>query len=279
MNQLLSKTLPGSQVTSYLYDQVGNLTGVTDPDSVLTMTYDQASRLLNVTTAGSPNQPTVSLGYAYDQTGNRLTLADGIKTTSYHYDPLNRLTGLGDGVTLPPPTANLVAWWKGDGTAADAQGTNSGTLQNGVSFAAGLAGQAFQFDGVDDAIGFTSTVGRFGFQATVDLWIKTTTSTRRETIMSDRLTCTVTSPANAASWELQLQPNGTASFAVAGPDAGAGTTFVSGGVATTQRVNDGQWHRLGVVRNGTEMRLYRDGQLEGFWNFINGPPVLTSLPA
>jgi len=278
VNQLLSKTLPGSQVTSYLYDLAGNVTSVADPDSVLTMSYDLANRLLNVTTAGSPNQPTVSLGYAYDQTGNRLTMADGIKTTSYHYDPLNRLTGLGDGVTLPPPTANLVAWWKGDGTAADAQGTNPGTLQNGVSFAAGLAGQAFQFDGVDDAIGFTSTVGRLGFQATVDLWIKTT-STRRETIMSDRLTCTVTSPANAASWELQLQPNGTASFAVAGPDAGAGTTFVSGGVATTQRVNDGQWHRLGVVRNGTEMRLYRDGQLEGFWNFINGPPVLTSLPA
>ncbi|MFZ1675344.1 MAG: hypothetical protein WAT82_18425, partial [Nitrospira sp.] len=112
-------------------------------------------------------------------------------------------------------------------------------MRNGVAFAAGLAGQAFQFDGVDDEIGFTSTVGRFGFQATVDLWIKTT-STRRETIMSDRLTCTVTSPANAASWELQLQPNGTASVAVAGPDAGAGTTFVSGGVATTQRVNDGQ---------------------------------------
>ena len=87
------------------------------------------------------------------------------------------------------------------------------------------------------------------------------------------------SPANSASWELQLQPNGTARFAVAGPDAGAGTTFVSGGVATTQRVNDGQWHRLGVVRNGTELRLYRDGQLEGFWNFLNGPPLLTSLPA
>jgi hypothetical protein len=80
------------------------------------------------------------------------------------------------------------------------------------------------------------------FKRPVDLWIKTT-STRRETIMSDRLTCTVTSPANAASWELQVQPNGTASFAVAGPDAGAGTTFVSAGVATTQRINDGQWHR------------------------------------
>ncbi|MBK9112502.1 MAG: hypothetical protein IPM88_12705 [Nitrospira sp.] len=119
-------------------------------------------------------------------------------------------------------------------------------MRNGGGVRGRLGGPSLQFDGVDDEIGFTSTVGRFGFQATVDLWIKTT-STRRETIMSDRLTCTVTSPANAASWELQLQPNGTASVAVAGPDAGAGTTLVSVSVATTQRVNDGQWHRLGEL--------------------------------
>ncbi len=36
-----------------------------------------------------------------------------------------------------------------------------------MSFAAGFAGQAFQFDGVDDEIGFTSAVGHFGYQAIV----------------------------------------------------------------------------------------------------------------
>ncbi len=190
---------------------------------------------------------------------------------------LNRLTGLGNGVTLPPPATNRVAWWKGEGTGADEQGPNPGTLRNGVSFAAGFAGQAFQFDGVDDEIGFTSTVGRFGFQATVEFWVKTT-STRRETIMSDRLTCTVTSPANAASWELQVQPNGTASFGVAGPDAGAETTLVSAGVATTHPINDGQWHRIAAVRNGTEQRLYLDGQLEGFWNYVQRPAAAHRTP-
>ncbi|HAN91571.1 MAG: hypothetical protein IPO99_00385 [Nitrospira sp.] len=34
--------MPGRQVTSYLYDLSGNVTTVTDPDSVLTMTYDLA---------------------------------------------------------------------------------------------------------------------------------------------------------------------------------------------------------------------------------------------
>ena len=99
-----------------LYDQVGNLTRVTDPDSVLAMTYDQANRLLSVNTAGSPDQPAVTLGYAYDQTGNRLLLAKAAKTTSYHYAGLNRLTGLGNGLTLPLPTTNREDWRKGEGS-------------------------------------------------------------------------------------------------------------------------------------------------------------------
>ncbi|MFO0731410.1 MAG: RHS repeat-associated core domain-containing protein [Nitrospiraceae bacterium] len=94
VNQLLSKTLPGSLVTSYTYDSVGNVTTVTDPDSVLAMTYDQATRLLTTSTAGSSNQPAVTLTYTYDVNGNRLTLNDGTAAQSYGYDVLNRLSSL-----------------------------------------------------------------------------------------------------------------------------------------------------------------------------------------
>jgi RHS repeat-associated protein len=94
VNQLLSKTLPGNLVTSYAYDAVGNLTSVTDPDSTLTMTYDQANRLLTTSTAGSANQPSVTLTYAYDKNGNRLTAADPSGTNTYTYDALNRLASL-----------------------------------------------------------------------------------------------------------------------------------------------------------------------------------------
>jgi RHS repeat-associated protein len=94
VNQLLSKTLPGAQVTSYTYSSVGNLLMVADPDSVLTMTYDQANRLLTTATAGSSHQPAVTLTYTYDKNGNRLTLGDAPNTTTYTYDPLNRLATL-----------------------------------------------------------------------------------------------------------------------------------------------------------------------------------------
>ncbi|MDX2034706.1 MAG: LamG-like jellyroll fold domain-containing protein [Blastocatellia bacterium] len=51
--------------------------------------------------------------------------------------------------TLP---ANLVSWYRAEGNAADATGRNPGALQDGVSFASGRVGQAFNFDGVDDAV-------------------------------------------------------------------------------------------------------------------------------
>jgi RHS repeat-associated protein len=94
VNQLLSKTLPGTLATSYTYDPVGNLLTVTDPDSALTMTYDQANRLLTTSTAGSSHQPSVTLTYTYDKNGNRLTLTGGTTSHTYVYDVLNRLTSL-----------------------------------------------------------------------------------------------------------------------------------------------------------------------------------------
>jgi hypothetical protein len=69
--------------------------------------------------------------------------------------------------TMPPACAprppGLVAWWKGDGSAADIIDTNHGTLRNGANFSAGIVGQAFNFDGVDDYIDLGSpAILRFG---------------------------------------------------------------------------------------------------------------------
>ena len=98
VNQLIRKTLltgmPGEAITSFAYDLVGNLASVVDPDSSLTMTYDQLGRLGSVSTTGSPNQPDVTLDYTYDKNGNRLTMADPHGQTEYVYDELSRLTHL-----------------------------------------------------------------------------------------------------------------------------------------------------------------------------------------
>ena len=50
----------------------------------------------------------------------------------------------------PPP--GLVSWWPGDGNADDIVGGNNGALVGGTSFAAGMVGQAFDFDGDGDSV-------------------------------------------------------------------------------------------------------------------------------
>ncbi len=49
----------------------------------------------------------------------------------------------------PPPS--LVSWWPGEGDANDRWGGNDGTPHNGAAFTSGKVGQAFRFDGLDDA--------------------------------------------------------------------------------------------------------------------------------
>ena len=48
--------------------------------------------------------------------------------------------------------SELVSWWSGDGNADDIQNVNNGTLQGDATFAAGMVGQAFSFDGVGDFV-------------------------------------------------------------------------------------------------------------------------------
>ncbi len=74
--------------------------------------------------------------------------------------------------TIAPPPG-LVAWWPGEGNAQDIVGGNDGELVGGVSFAPGLVGRAFRFDGVtgcviNDEPGMTSILDSY----TIEFWAR-----------------------------------------------------------------------------------------------------------
>jgi hypothetical protein len=78
------------------------------------------------------------------------------------------------GQCLPPPT-NLVSWWAAQGDASDVTGTNNGTPQGGVTFAAGEVGQAFSFDGVNGTVFVPDSPSlRITNQITIEAWINPT---------------------------------------------------------------------------------------------------------
>jgi RHS repeat-associated protein len=74
-------------LTSYSYDVVGNLTGVSQGSQARTFIYDSLKRL---TSSTNPESGTVN--YGYDANGNLTSKTDPRATTTYGYDALNRLT-------------------------------------------------------------------------------------------------------------------------------------------------------------------------------------------
>jgi hypothetical protein len=77
--------------------------------------------------------------------------------------------------TCVQPPAGLVSWWPGDDNADDIQNGNDGTLQNGATFAAGMVGQAFSFDGVDDFVEVADSPSFTPSSLTLDAWVNPAT--------------------------------------------------------------------------------------------------------
>jgi len=68
--------------------------------------------------------------------------------------------------------AGLVSWWPGDGDAQDIGAGHRGTLRNGTSFAPGMVGPAFSFDGIDDELQVPITADlQLTNHMTVEGWI------------------------------------------------------------------------------------------------------------
>jgi Tol biopolymer transport system component len=70
------------------------------------------------------------------------------------------------------PPSGLVSWWDGDGDANDLMNRNQGTMVNGATFATGLVGQAFGFDGVDDYVSAPGMSIDSLQQLTIEAWVK-----------------------------------------------------------------------------------------------------------
>ena len=62
------------------------------------------------------------------------------------------LSGQAGGATCASLPPGAIGCWSGDGAPTDSTGINNGALQGGVTFAPGLFGQAFSFDGTSGSV-------------------------------------------------------------------------------------------------------------------------------
>jgi hypothetical protein len=68
------------------------------------------------------------------------------------------------------PAGPPVGWWKGDGNALDTMGANDGTLESNVTYAAGMLGEAFNFDGTGGWVQLPGVSANLP-AGTISLWI------------------------------------------------------------------------------------------------------------
>ena len=149
-----------------------------------------------------------------------------------------------------------MAWWPGDGNAQDIVGGNNGILVDGVTFADGERGAAFNFDGSSGYVSVpNSPLWNFGTNNfTIEFWanFNSTASGAQSFISCDN------GPYSQNKWIF---------FYGYGVN---GLTFHLNGAPGNQVIGNfpfspipGQWYHLGMTRNGSSWTFYTNGAVLG----------------
>lgn len=159
--------------------------------------------------------------------------------------------------TVPTAVAapsGLVSWWTANNTAADLIGGNNATLYNGATYAAGMVGQAFSFDGVNDRANVADADNlKFTASMTIEGWIKVNGFPTGAPDDHGEILFRGDDRGGLDPYQLSVEPNGTLNFGI--NDANNQGASVAAPIATGQFV-----HVAGTLDDATgTMRLYENG--------------------
>ena len=155
--------------------------------------------------------------------------------------------------TAPAPCVNpptgLVAWWQAEGNANDSVGTNHGVWNNGAGFTLGKVGQTFSLNGSNYvAIPDSPSLHAFTNRITIEAWILVSqfnTSPDWNGIVTK----------GNSSWRLaRYGRTSTIAFSTTG--------LSNGDLGGNKNINDGLWHHVAAVYDGTNKYIYVDGALD-----------------
>jgi len=162
------------------------------------------------------------------------------------------------------PPANLVSWWPGDGNASDIKDGNPGQLMNGAAFAAGVVGQAFKFDGIDEFVKVPKAPNLdMTSQVTLDFWMRADAGNPMNNCCQGLVTTDFYSIEISGGGDPIVGVN----FFVNTGSSFVHTSDANGGGAV---VTPGEWHHIAGTYDGTKLQLYVDGTASGNPRFNSG---------
>ena len=148
-------------------------------------------------------------------------------------------------------SSNLVGWWKFDdgsgGTATDSAGTNNGTLNGDPTWATGRFDGALSFDGNGDYVSVAPIVPLTGNTVTAQAWIRLD---KYAGIYNPILTQNTGN--NGYYFDVT---SGKPSFHIV-----VSPSYVQ--AISPEVINTDQWYYVAGTNDGSNLKLYIDGQLE-----------------
>lgn len=186
--------------------------------------------------------------------GNLVMSADGARaflplTAAHALAVFDASTG-----DCAPPSAELLGWWRGDGTAADAWGLNQGHWLAAAAYAPGQVGQALRFTGANAvSVGHDSTL-LSGMSVAVAFWLKPEAAGQAALIAKYN-------PASGRGWQVESRNDGGLEFCAGSGRPGAcgaeaGTRLVAPGALTR-----GRWVHVAVAAANGRVVIYVDGRV------------------
>ena len=166
-----------------------------------------------------------------------------------------------------PPPAGLVSWWPGDGNANDIWGGNPGTLMGGTTFGAGVVGQAFGLDGVDDYVNIPNDSSLSPSTITVDAWFYATD------ISGQLVPPLLKKSHDRDGYALEMAGESGDHLAFWVSVSGVGWVRSDNVYLSTNT-----WYHVAATYDGSEIKVYLNGQPQGTPTSVTGSIEPISSP-
>jgi hypothetical protein len=171
---------------------------------------------------------------------------------------------------LPPPTncapSGIISWWPGEGNGNDVVDANSGIFYGGVSFTNGVVGQAFKLDGTSGHIRIADRPNlRFINGLTVEAWVNPVLGVGRHQAIIGKWD-NVFGPGTQKTFSFSIETGGRLYLNV----SGNGLDSITGFAISTNSLVAGQWSHVAATYDGSSVRVYVNGVLQGHAPYNQG---------